>query len=124
MGMKLPQRTLDEWIAKGLIAPPPPPPVPDLEPELSEEEFQSRVIALAKEKGWRVYHTRDSRRSEKGFPDLILLRGEVEIVAELKVPPNKPTSEQREWLAAFQKAGRPTFVFYPTDWNEIKGLLI
>ena len=43
---------------------------------ISEEQFQQQVIDLATLRGWRCYHTRDSRRSAEGFPDLVLARVE------------------------------------------------
>lgn len=39
-----------------------------------ERDFQAAVMELARLLGWRVYHTWDSRKSEPGFPDLVLVR--------------------------------------------------
>ena len=36
----------------------------------TEKGFQAAVVELARLRGWLVYHTYDSRRSAKGFPDL------------------------------------------------------
>ncbi len=85
----------------------------------SEKEFQARVVALAKSKGWRPYHTFDSRRSEPGFPDLLLLRRERQIVAELKVGKNKLTPEQQGWLWSFADAHVETYLWTPGMWDTI-----
>ena len=41
---------------------------------MTEKQFMAQVVELAKLKGWLVYHTYDSRRSEPGFPDLCMVR--------------------------------------------------
>ena len=41
------------------------------------------VVDLARTLGWRVYHTYDSRRSQPGFPDLVLVRERI-LFLELK----------------------------------------
>jgi hypothetical protein len=86
---------------------------------LSEKEFQSAVVKEAKRLGWRVYHTHDSRKSEAGFPDLVLLRGPRIMVAELKVGSNKPSADQLNWIEYFGDAGVENHVWYPTDWPKI-----
>lgn len=53
----------------------------------SEAELQRMVTRLADTLGWTLqYHTHDSRRSQAGFPDLVLVHpGQGRIVyAELK----------------------------------------
>ena len=89
-------------------------------PKITEKEFMSQVIQLARLCGWKVYHTHDSRRSVAGFPDLVLLRQGVLIVAELKVGKNQPTAEQAEWLRSFHAVGGRVFVWYPEHWTEIE----
>ena len=69
--------------------------------DISEVNFQSQIVKLAKLRGWKVYHTYDSRKSQEGFPDLILIRDERIIAAELKTRKKTTTTEQREWLNAF-----------------------
>ena len=71
-----------------------------LDAATSEAELQSNVLQLAGHLGWLSYHPFDSRRSAAGFPDLVLVRGDRLIAAELKRERGRPTSEQRHWLAA------------------------
>jgi len=66
-------------------------------PEMREKQFQSTVLQLAKLCGWEAYHTYDSRRSQPGFPDLVLAKPKVLLFAELKVDSNKLTLAQRKW---------------------------
>ena len=90
----------------------------------SEAAFQAEVIKYAKERGWLVYHTHDSRRSEPGFPDLVMVRGSVLIFAELKYGTGKPTPEQKAWLKALKLVpGLLVFTWWPADWLEITRVL-
>ncbi len=41
----------------------------------AEGDFQAGVVRLAELRGWLVYHTHDSRRSQPEFPDLTLAEG-------------------------------------------------
>lgn len=94
---------------------------PKANPRWSESQFQAAVIALAKRLGWLCYHTHDSRRSESGFPDLVLVRprdGRL-LCAELKVGKNRPTGPQRLWLDALNAAGVTAVVWRASDWAQI-----
>lgn len=87
---------------------------------MTEAQFQAKVIAAARQQGWLVYHTYDSRKSEPGFPDLVMVRRPRMICAELKVKPNKPSPEQLAWLEELAACnGDNAFVWYPEDWDEI-----
>lgn len=88
-----------------------------------EAAFMAAVIAIARVRGWLVYHTHDSRRSVAGFPDLVLIRGDTLIVAELKVGKNTTTSDQEKWLSAFRECGVRAEVWRPEDWPEIERVL-
>ena len=71
-------------------------------PQLSEKMFMSRVVAGARALGFLVYHTYDSRRSAKGFPDLVMCHpktGEL-LFIELKTDTGKVSAEQQIWLDA------------------------
>lgn len=68
----------------------------------SEAAFQQQVLNLAGFYGWCSYHTHDSRRSQAGFPDLVLVRGAELIFAELKTDTGRVRPEQQEWIAALE----------------------
>ncbi len=65
-----------------------------------EAEFQAAVVQLATWAGWKTLHHFDSRRTAPGWPDLVLVRAERMIAAELKVGRNTTTDDQRAWLRA------------------------
>jgi hypothetical protein len=120
--------TADEyqsWLSQGspaaLI---PPAPVEAIEDwRTSVKKFQAKVVKFAIEHGWMSYHTWKSANSAPGFPDLVLVRGRCLIFAELKVEPNKPTKDQREWLTALDLAGAETYLWYPRMWDAIETVL-
>lgn len=68
----------------------------------SEAEFQRRVIALARQLGYLVFHAHSSRHSESGFPDLAMLRERDGrwVLAELKVGAGRLRPMQLRWLSA------------------------
>ncbi len=93
-------------------------------PGLSERQFQQQVISAAEALGWLCYHTHDSRRSQPGFPDLILVRGSRMIAIELKVGRRKPTPAQIVWLEALRGIERVDALWArPEDWDMLIGLL-
>jgi hypothetical protein len=92
-----------------------------------EKAFMAWIISVALDRGWESYHTHDSRRSEAGFPDLVMLREMRDearlVVAELKMPGKKPTDAQMKWLRLFRLAGAETFTWYPYDLETIVKVL-
>ncbi len=88
-----------------------------------EGEFQDAVIAYAESRGWLCYHTFDSRRSVSGFPDLVMLRGHRQVIAELKHGDNRVTPEQDAWLRAFVDTGAQVYEWRERDWPEIERVL-
>lgn len=85
---------------------------------MTERDLQAVTIELAEWLGWLSYHTYDSRRSQPGFPDLILVRRDRAIAVELKSGRGKVTAEQQTWLDALASAGIPTAVWRPADWFD------
>jgi hypothetical protein len=86
---------------------------------MSETDLQAAVVDLAGRLNYLCYHTFDSRRSTKGFPDLVLLhkRSGNLVVAELKSATGVVTPEQDEWLRAFALRGA-AFLWRPEHWRD------
>lgn len=85
---------------------------PVIPPE-SEAQFQAAVLELARGFNYLCYHTHDSRRSQAGFPDLILVRSGRVLAIECKSDKGKLTPEQKVWLDALSKAGIRCMVWRP-----------
>jgi hypothetical protein len=101
-----------------------PGPVPRKQHELLEDQWQGQVKDLALACGWKYYHTRDSRRSDVGFPDTILVRPPRLIVAELKREGKMPTLEQYEWLRVFAMIESvESYWWTPNQLEEVKEVL-
>jgi hypothetical protein len=85
---------------------------------MSEAALQEAVIECARLLNWMAYHTHDSRRSERGFPDLCLARardGRV-LFAELKVGRNKASVAQELWLRTLGAGEVEVYLWYERDW--------
>lgn len=104
-------------------------------PPLTEKDFQRQVVELAKILGWRVYHPFLSKWSERGFPDLTMVRPRDRrlIFAELKRDKGRLTDAQVEWqelLGALDTRGSganwtsvEVYVWHPADWDAIQECL-
>lgn len=90
---------------------------------MSEKEFQKSVKSLAYALGWLTYHTFDSRRSDVGFPDLVLVKDDRLIFAELKSEKGKLTIKQDMWLQALDYTDVETYVWRPSDLPAIARIL-
>jgi hypothetical protein len=91
---------------------------------VSEKQFQQQVMDLARYSGFLVYHVFDSRRSDPGFPDLVLCRPPLVLFAELKSERGKLRPEQREWLEALRGCESVgARLWRPSDWPEIEETL-
>lgn len=90
----------------------------------SERDWLAWVRRRAVEQGWRTYHTHDSRRSEPGFPDVVLVRGPALVFAELKMPGRYADKHQRAWLQALAGCDKPTVALWrPTDMMQVRRVL-
>lgn len=99
-------------------------------PPLSEDDFQTRVMDLAKRCGWMVSHTlpaiRQSGRistpikGDRGEPDLRLARRGVVLFVELKTNTGKVSPDQQKWLDALDGYGA---VWRPRDWDLVVAAL-
>jgi hypothetical protein len=75
--------------------------------------------------GWLCYHTYDSRRSEPGFPDLIIVGYGAMLLLELKSARGYISKEQRAWLAELADVTQPPIVrlVRPKDLDDILAIL-
>jgi hypothetical protein len=99
---------------------------------LSERNFMAQVIDLAHYCGWRVAHFRPARMAHgwrtpvgadgAGFPDLLMVREGVQIVAELKTEDGRLSEEQGRWLDTFETVCR-CYSWRPSQWQEIEEAL-
>lgn len=89
---------------------------------MSEGDLQTNIVDTVRKLGGLVYHTHDSRRSAKGFPDLVIVfpRTGALLFVELKSDTGMPTPEQVQWLEALQRAARiavrEVYLWRPDDW--------
>ena len=87
---------------------------------MTEAELQRTVVEAAHLFGWITYHTHDSRRSEPGFPDLVLahpLRG-VKFL-ECKREKGKLSAGQVQWLETLAAGGADALVVRPSNLDDI-----
>ena len=102
-------------------------------PPLSEKDFLQQVVALAEIRHWDWLHLRPGMTQHswrtpisgplgKGWPDLMLVRGERILFAELKRDGAKPSPEQVEVLGILSGAAEVA-VWTPLSWPEIERVL-
>lgn len=85
---------------------------------MTEKTLQECVRRLAKLRSWLYYHTHRSQFSPAGFPDVIAIKGDRLVVAELKSDKGKVSPEQQEWLEAFARCGVEVHIWRPSDWQD------
>jgi hypothetical protein len=89
-----------------------------------EKDLQQLIVDTARAMGLLVYHTHDSRRSQRGFPDLVIVGAQGVLYLELKTKTGKVTPEQRHWLLSLRAAGCTAHVIRPRHWpDEVLPLL-
>lgn len=95
-----------------------------LRPELTEAQFQTWVISVARWNGWLVHHTRPAQvgsrwmtaiEGDAGFPDLVLAHPTRGVIfAELKRQTGRLSKPQEAWNTRLQ-AGAECYVWRPSD---------
>lgn len=86
---------------------------------LTEAEWQALVVQYARLHGWQVFHHLDSRGTEPGWPDLVLIRPPDLVVAELKSERGKLTPSQEKTIAALTECGIEAHVWRPRHEAEV-----
>lgn len=105
---------------------------------MNEAALTHAVIELAQTLRWKVAHFRPALTAKghrtpvqgdgKGFPDLVLVRRQRLLFAELKVAKRTPTVEQKLWMEALRgtrgpqgEAGRSipeVYLWTDEDWER------
>ncbi len=86
-------------------------------PAMNENQLQAAIVQYAQLNGWLAYHTYDSRKSARGFPDLVLIRERL-VMVELKAEKGVLSEPQGRWLLALEAAGVECHVWRPADWRS------
>lgn len=78
------------------------------------------ILDEARADGWLAFHVYDSKRSEPGFPDIVLLRNGECLVFEVKREDGRTTAAQEQWLDAFGAVpGVHSTVIRPRHWDTL-----
>lgn len=86
----------------------------------NERAFLDQVLQAATMFGWLAYHPWLSKHSQRGWPDLALLRGSRLVLAELKSETGQPTIEQAVWLEGLAAVlGIEVYLWRPSDLETI-----
>lgn len=94
--------------------------------EILEKDWQRDVRKLADTLGYRrAYHTFDSRRSDTGFPDLVLVSPQRRriVYLELKREQGKLTARQAGWIRDLHHAGAEVYVARPRHLQALTSVL-
>lgn len=105
---------------------------------IREDDFQRQVTELATFYGWRWVHVRPGQYTDgrfatmtsgtlaRGWPDLVMVQPSTGrlLFAELKVPPNTPTDDQRRVLDVLRCVMfAEVYIWRPDDWSDIQRVL-
>jgi hypothetical protein len=101
---------------------------------VTEADWQSQIIDLARLFGWRVAHFRPAMTKHGwrtavsadgvGFPDLLLVRDNRLVVAELKAETGRLAADQEAWLRAFALVDDvETHVWRPSELDKAAVIL-
>lgn len=80
---------------------------------MTEKALLEQVRQTCRVLGIHCYHTHDSRRSEPGFPDLVICGDRGVLYRELKTTKGRLTGPQNYWLERLRRAGQDAAVWRP-----------
>jgi hypothetical protein len=93
-------------------------------PEITEKVFLSQVVQLARTLGYRTYHPWLSMHSERGWPDLAIVKPGRFILTELKTRTGKVSDKQQEWIDLLGTvSGIEVYLWRPDDYDLIVEIL-
>ncbi|MGH3673592.1 MAG: hypothetical protein ACRDSH_23680 [Pseudonocardiaceae bacterium] len=82
---------------------------------MTEKSLQASIIEMCKLFGIVSYHTFDSRRSDRGWPDLAMCGKRGFITREIKSDRGTVTPDQEQWGVLLNQAGVSWDVWRPAD---------
>ena len=94
---------------------------------MTEAQLLNTVRRACKEAGWMHVHQHNSQRTEPGWPDCFMVKGDRILVRELKTQVGRITEHQARWLDALAGAGLDVGVWRPADavsgliWEVLRG---
>jgi hypothetical protein len=91
---------------------------------MNESQWQQRITDFCDILRLLWYHNPDSRRSNAGFPDLVIVGVRGMLYAELKAENGRVTAKQRTWHEALENAGAEVHVWRPSHWREVEQRLL
>ena len=92
-------------------------------PRITERQFQDTVLEAAQYLGWWPFHVFDSRRSNEGWPDLVLLKPPRALFLELKSELGKVSAAQCHVIEMLEDCGFTCGVFRPSQLDELLAIL-
>jgi hypothetical protein len=85
---------------------------------MTERQLLDAVRDACRWSGLLTYHAFDSRRSERGFPDVVVVGPHGVLWRELKSDRGRLTPDQVLWLDRLNAAGANAAVWRPCDWPD------
>ena len=82
---------------------------------MNHAQLQAEIVGLALELGLHCHHC-PMLTSSPGFPDLVIIGDRGVLWRELKVPPDKATSEQRAFGYRLEASGQDWAIWTPKSW--------
>ena len=95
---------------------------------MSEDDLLIAVGTELTLRRWLWHHVRRSDRAQQqgdnGWPDIVAIRGERYVVAELKAAKGRVEIAQQAWLDAWDATGAEVYVWRPADLAAIREALL
>lgn len=85
---------------------------------MSEDQWQAEVVQLAGMFGWKCTHFYNMRMNEEGFPDLLIMRSDEYILAELKTERGSLNAAQKRWHMHASLFGITVHVWRPRHYRD------
>jgi hypothetical protein len=89
----------------------------------TEADYQKKITDYCDLHGLKWHHETDSRKSKKGWPDLVIAGHKDVIFVEVKKEKGTVTLDQKEWLEKLKSAGATTYIWRPSDWVVAERIL-